>query len=171
MPPIELYIIRHGLAGEHGTYANDHDRPLTTEGQTKTKAVAKRLHELGIWFDRMQTSPLVRAQQTAEILQSAGLGKDLEICADLAPGGSFDTWVDELEQWKQAHKPGKNGMQLAIVGHEPGLSEWAERLLWGSVRHQLILKKAGVIGLLLPEADSPVGRSQLFWFTPPKYLL
>ena len=43
MPPIELYIIRHGLAGEHGTYANDYDRPLTAEGQTKTKAVAKRL--------------------------------------------------------------------------------------------------------------------------------
>ncbi len=164
MPPIELYIIRHGLAGEHGTYTNDNDRPLTDEGQTKTKRVAQRLKELGIRFDLMQTSPLIRAQQTAELLQ--GLSDRLEVCADLAPGGNFDAWVGGLEQWKQAGKT-----QLAIVGHEPALSEWAERLLWGSVRHQLILKKAGVIGLLLPEKESPIGRSQLFWFTPPKYLL
>ena len=166
MPPIELYIIRHGLAGEHGTYANDHDRPLTDEGQTKTKRVAQRLKELDIRFDLIQTSPLVRAHQTAEILQAAGLSDRLEISADLAPGGNFDAWVKGLEQWKLADQT-----QLAIVGHEPALSEWAEILLWGSVRHQLILKKAGVIGLLLPEEESPIGRSQLFWFTPPKYLL
>ena len=166
MPPIELYIIRHGLAGEHGTYVNDHDRPLTAEGQTKTKQVAQRLKALGIRFDQMQTSPLVRAHQTAEILQSAGLSDRLEVSVDLAPGGSFDAWVGGLEQWQQVGKT-----QLAIVGHEPALSEWAELLVWGAVRHQLILKKAGVIGLLLPEKESPIGRSQLFWFTPPKYLL
>jgi phosphohistidine phosphatase len=168
MSSIELYIIRHGLAGEHGTYANDHDRPLTDEGRAKTKRVAQRLKDLGIRFDLMQTSPLVRAQQTAELLQ--GLSDRLEVCADLAPGGNFDAWITGLAQWRQVGRR-QAGTQLAIVGHEPALSEWAERLLWGSVRHQLILKKAGVIGLLLPEKESPIGRSQLFWFTPPKYLL
>jgi phosphohistidine phosphatase len=167
MPPIELYLVRHGLAGEHGTYVNDSDRPLTEEGQIKTKRVAKRLYELGIRFDLIQTSPLVRALQTAEILQSAGLSSQLELCTDLAPGGNFNAWVGGLRE----NKADKNKIQLAIVGHEPDLGEWTERLLWGTVRHQLILKKAGVIGLLLPESGSPVGRSQLFWFTPPKYLL
>lgn len=165
MPPIELYVIRHGLAGERGTYANDDERPLTEEGRTKTKRVAKRLHELGIRFDLLQTSPLVRAHQTAEILRSAGLSKQLEVSDYLAPAGDFAAWVDGLQQRQQ------DSTQLAIVGHEPDLGEWTERLLWGAVRHQLIIKKAGVIGLLLPEDGSPIGRSQLFWFTPPKYLL
>ncbi|MBD3880703.1 phosphohistidine phosphatase SixA [Phormidium tenue FACHB-886] len=165
MPSIELYVIRHGLAGERGTYANDDERPLTEEGRTKTKRVAKRLHELGVQFDLLQTSPLVRAYQTAEILRSVGLSKQLEVSEYLAPAGDFDAWVDGLQQWR------KGRTQLAIVGHEPDLGEWTERLLWGTVRHQLIIKKAGVIGLVLPEDGSPIGRSQLFWFTPPKYLL
>jgi phosphohistidine phosphatase len=161
----ELYLIRHGLAGEHGSYANDDERPLTDEGRSKTKQVAKRLHELGIRFDLIQTSPLVRAQQTAEILQAAKLSHQLEISSDLAPNGRFERWTGWWQQWQQG------GKKLAIVGHEPNLGEWAEQLVWGEVRHQLIVKKTSVIGLFLPESGSPVGNSQLFWLTPPKLLL
>ncbi|NJR66983.1 MAG: phosphohistidine phosphatase SixA [Leptolyngbyaceae cyanobacterium CRU_2_3] len=153
----ELYLIRHGIAGEHGTYANDDERPLTEEGRSKTKQVAKRLYELGIRFDLIQTSPLVRAQQTAEILQAAKLSNTLEVVNDLAPGGDFENWTQGLQQWQQ-----QGGKKLAIVGHEPNLGTWAERLVWGEVRHRLVVKKAGIIGLLLPQKDSPVGNSQLF---------
>lgn len=162
---MELYIIRHGLAGEHGSYANDEERPLTEEGHRKTRRVAKRLHELNIHFDLIQTSPLVRARQTAEILQVMGLSKQLVESVDLKPGGDFSQWLKWQQSWQ------KTGKSLAIVGHEPDLSEWAESLLWGEPRHSLILKKAGVIGLLLPDDSSPVGHSQLFWFTPPRLLI
>jgi phosphohistidine phosphatase len=162
----ELYLIRHGLAGEHGTYPNDDERPLTDEGRSKTKQVAKRLHELGIRFDLIQTSPLVRAKQTAEILQAAKLSDQLETNGSLAPGGNFEAWAKGVQQWQK-----QGGKKLAIVGHEPDLGEWAEQLVWGEVRHRLIVKKASVIGLLLPESGSPVGNSQLFWLTPPKLLL
>jgi len=166
---MELYIIRHGLAGEHGTYANDDERPLTDEGHRKTKQVAKKLHELEIQFDLIQTSPLVRAKQTAEILQSVGLAKKLEESDYLQPGGDINGWLEWLKSWQAA---GKSGSQcLAIVGHEPDLGEWAEQLLWGEPRQSLVVKKAGVIGLLLPDRESPLGRSQLFWFTPPRFLL
>ncbi|HEY9642301.1 MAG TPA: phosphohistidine phosphatase SixA [Coleofasciculaceae cyanobacterium] len=161
----ELYLIRHGLAEERGTYANDEERPLTDAGRSKTKQVAKRLYELGIRLDLIQTSPLVRAQQTAEILQAAHLSHQLETSSDLAPNGNFETWVKGLQPWQA------QGKTLAIVGHEPNLGEWAEWLIWGKVRHQLIVKKAGVIGLLLPKSGSPIGNSQLFWLTPPKLLL
>lgn len=171
MHSTELYLIRHGIAGEHGIYANDSDRPLTEEGHTKTKRVAKRLQELGIRFDLVQTSPLVRARQTAEILQQTGLGELLEESMELAPAGDFDRWLLWLQQWRQeGRQEGEAGRRLAIVGHEPGLGEWTELLLWGRVRHQLIVKKAGVIGLILPTTGSPLGRSELFWLTPPKFL-
>jgi phosphohistidine phosphatase len=163
---MELYMIRHGLAGEHGTYANDEERPLTQEGKRKTKQVAQRLLELDIQFDLIQTSPLVRAQQTAEILQAVGLGHSLEDSVYLKPNGDMSGWLTWLQDWRN-----RGNKTLAIVGHEPDLSQWAERLVWGEPRHNLVLKKAGVIGLLLPDDGPLVGRSQLFWFTPPRLLI
>jgi phosphohistidine phosphatase len=163
---MELYLIRHGLAAERGTYANDDERPLTEAGIRKTKRVAQRLYELDIRFDLILTSPLVRAQQTAEILQTIGLSKHLEQSPHLAPTGSFNAWLSWLESWRS-----NGGSQLAIVGHEPNLGEWTERLVWGEPRQQLVVKKAGVMGVLVPEVENPVGQSELFWLTPPRLLL
>ncbi len=164
--PSTLYIIRHGLAGEHGSYANDDERPLTEEGQRKTKQVAKRLKDLDLSFDLILTSPLVRAHQTAEILQKVGLGDRLEISDHLAPSGKLEDWIQWYNHWQQS-----GGGCLALVGHEPGLSTWAETLVWGEARGHLTLKKAGVMGLTLPESGQLVGQCELFWLVPPRYLL
>jgi phosphohistidine phosphatase len=164
--PITVYIVRHGLAGEHGSYANDNERPLTVEGKQKTRQVALRLAAFNLKFDLILTSPLVRARETAEILMDVGLGKQLEEFGPLAPGGSIGDWLTWLSGWE----PGKNNC-MALVGHEPDLSTWAEMLIWGEAKGAINLKKAGVIGLLLPVAGSPVGHSQLFWLTPPRFLV
>lgn len=162
---MKLYLIRHGLAGQHGDYVNDDERPLTSEGKRKTEQVAKRLRSLDLEFDLILTSPLTRAQQTAELLKAAHLGKALEVEGYLAPSGNFQSWLTWLEAWRTPEKT------LALVGHEPDLSGWAELLLWGEVRDRLILKKAGVIALELPDVGSAIGNSQLFWLTPPRFLL
>jgi phosphohistidine phosphatase len=159
-------LIRHGLAGEHGTYANDDERPLTDEGHHKTRQVAQRLHELKIRFDVILTSPLVRAHQTAEILKKEGLSTQLEISPHLAPDGDLNSWLPWLQTWQAA-----GGQCLALVGHEPNLSTWAELLIWGHSQDKLILKKAGVIGLHLSDRNSPLGNSQLFWLAAPRLLL
>ncbi|MEB3356001.1 MAG: phosphohistidine phosphatase SixA [Synechococcales bacterium] len=161
-----LYLIRHGIAAERGTYPNDGDRPLTDEGQRKTRQVAKRLQELELRFDLILSSPLLRARQTAEILQDVGLGDRLELTADLAPDGDFDHWLHWL-----LDQPDRQNLTLALVGHQPDLGNWTERLVWGEVGDRLVLKKAGVVGLTLPNSGSPVGQSDLFWLTPPRYLL
>jgi phosphohistidine phosphatase len=166
MKPVELYLIRHGLAGEFGSYADDRDRPLTPEGKTKTQQIAQRLRELNLQFDLVLTSPLVRAQQTAEILLTAGLATQLETADYLAPAGKISTWLAWLPSWQAS-----GATCLALVGHEPDLSSWAETLLWGKAIGALTLKKAGVIGLSLPAKGSPVGNSSLFWLTPPRLLL
>lgn len=163
---IELYLIRHGLAGEHGSYADDDDRPLTEEGDRKTQLVAERLRDLDLYVDLILTSPLVRARQTAEILYRAGFSKHLEESSNLAPKGDFNDWLLWFDHWRQS-----SGSRLALVGHEPALSAWTEQLVWGSIKHHLVLKKAGVVGLLLPQSGSPVGVSELFWLTPPRFLV
>ncbi|MFM6189501.1 MAG: phosphohistidine phosphatase SixA [Planktothrix sp.] len=162
----DLYLIRHGIAAEHGTYQNDDERPLTKEGDRKTRKVADRLKELELEFDVILTSPLIRARQTAEILKAAGLSQQLEECAALAPSGNIHDWVNWYNHWKT--KPSK---ALALVGHQPDLGHWAELLLWGEYRDCLIVKKAGVIGISLSSEGSPIGQSQLFWLTPPKFLI
>lgn len=167
MATIELYLIRHGLAGERGDYPNDDERPLTGEGIHRTRRVAKRLFDLNIRFDLILTSPLARGRQTAEILHSFKLSSQVEESQTLAPGGDLNVWLSWLQQWRQ----NGGGDCLALVGHEPDLGEWTEQLVWGASRQNLVIKKAGVVGLLLPEATSPIGHSQLFWLAPPRFLV
>lgn len=163
---LELYLIRHGIAADPENYTNDAERPLTDEGKQKTKKVAKRLSDLKLQFDLILTSPLLRARQTAEILQASGLSSHLEESEQLTFDGDLYNWLNWLETWRQT-----GGTCLALVGHQPILGDWAETLVWGNPRGGLILKKAGAIGLVLPETGSPVGHSHLFWLTPPRLLL
>jgi phosphohistidine phosphatase len=92
----------------------------------------------------------------------------LEEFASLAPAGDIQTWLSWLEQWRQTDS---GTLVLALVGHQPNLGQWAEILVWGEARDGIALKKAGVVGLTLPETGAPIGRSQLFLLTQPKFLL
>jgi len=163
----EVYLIRHGIAVDKGSEIKDEARSLTELGRQKTQKVAKRLAKMGLRFKLILTSPLVRARQTAEILYSAGLGSQLEESTSLAPDGDIHDMLGWLKQWQNAES---GGFKLALVGHQPNLGEWAETLVWGEARAGLVLKKSGIIGLTLPEADLAIGHSQMFLLTPPKLL-
>ncbi|HLO89130.1 MAG TPA: phosphohistidine phosphatase SixA [Nostocaceae cyanobacterium] len=164
---MELYLIRHGIAEEHQPGLKDEERQLTKEGRQKTEKVAQRLVKLGLHFDLILTSPFVRARQTAEILLAAGLSFQLEESHHLTFEGSIQNW---LKEWFEPRNFVPQ-TRLALVGHEPCLSTWTEILLWGEAKEHIVLKKAGMIGIKLPEIGSPLGSSQMFWLTPPKYLL
>ncbi len=158
MASLELYLFRHGLAEEGSP---DELRPLSPLGQQRTGQVARRLQSMSMQVDAILTSPLVRARETAAILQEAGLGPGVVLEPELAPGGDCLCCLRAL-----AHT---SFSQVMLVGHEPSLSSWAELLGWGQVRGHLILKKAGIIGVHLPERSVPVG--EIFWLSAPKFLL
>lgn len=162
---MEVYLIRHGIAAERGTYKNDEERPLTEKGYKKTTNVAQQLFAVGLKLDLVLTSPLVRAVQTANILKEVGLTRRIEKFAPLKPNGDINLWL----QWQQSHE--NNYDKLALVGHQPDLSNWGEMLVWGTVKEQLVLKKAGIIGLRIPDVGTPVCRSKLFLLTSPKWFL
>lgn len=161
----QLYLIRHGIAAERGENINDATRPLTDKGREKTTKVAKRLQEIGVHFDLILTSPLVRAKQTAEILQKVGLSNQLETFDFLSPHGELSNWVS---WWTNCPYNGE-GSYLALVGHQPNLGHWAEMLVWGTRQDKLIVKKAGIVGLTLPQEATPVGKSDLFLLSSPKW--
>ncbi|MGB3404106.1 MAG: phosphohistidine phosphatase SixA [Microcoleaceae cyanobacterium] len=161
-----LYLIRHGIAADRDQYDSDEDRPLTTPGDRKTRKVAKRLYQFGIKFDRLLSSPLVRARQTAEILHESGLSSGVEEFSALSPEGKIQDWLNWYEQTDRIVNK-----SIALVGHQPDLGNWAEILVWGEAREVLVVKKAGIIGITLPERGCLIANSELFWLTPPKFLL
>jgi hypothetical protein len=118
MSTTTLYLIRHGIAAERGTYADDHDRPLTAKGRDRTERVAQRLSQLEIGFDLLLSSPLVRAYETAEILVYQGLAPYFTRHDALAPGGDLADWLTWLGDW-QVNPAGKcSGDRRSRAGPE-----------------------------------------------------
>ena len=64
-----LILMRHGEAGEADSrrWPDDRQRPLTDAGRREHARVAEALRRMDVRFDRMLSSPLVRARETAEI--------------------------------------------------------------------------------------------------------
>lgn len=170
MSVTEVYFIRHGIAVARTAEMDDEGRSLTPKGMAKTQQMAQRLSDLGLAFDMLLTSPLLRAQQTAEILRDAGLAPQVQEFLPLRPGGSLANWLIWLGQ-RQCASVDSVEPPVALVGHEPDLSEWAQQLVCGQRQTNWTLKKAGIIGLQVPAADRAIGQSQLFWLSPPRFLL
>jgi phosphohistidine phosphatase len=103
--------------------------------------------------------------ETAIILQSIGLSETLETLDDLKPAGDIEFLIEQLQGIRERVQ------SVAIVGHEPDLSRLAAQLVFGQSCENLVLKKAGVIGLNAPTNGDLTGQCQLFWLSPPRLLL
>jgi phosphohistidine phosphatase len=158
----EIYLVRHGLAEQRGdAWPDDAKRPLTDEGMARMRKSVRGLSRLGVTFDVVLTSPLVRAKQTAEIVAAGVTQRPSLITTDaLSPDGSFAAIVADLE--KHARKK-----RIALVGHEPGIGELAARLI-GS-RHAIEFKKGAVCRIDL-ETLPPSGPGALRWLLTPRIM-
>jgi phosphohistidine phosphatase len=161
--PYELYLIRHGIAEERGeAWPDDEKRPLTDEGTEKLRKAMRGLARLGVVFDVVLSSPLVRARQTAEIVAGGVAPRpSLANVESLAPGGSFAALVADLEKYAKKTR-------IALVGHEPDIGELAARLI-GSRR--AVEFKKGAFCRIDVEEIPPSGPGALRWFLPPKVLV
>jgi len=158
----ELFLIRHGLAEERGdAWPDDTKRPLTEEGMSSLRKEARGLARLGVAFDIVLTSPLVRARQTAEIV-AAGFDPRPHVATidSLAPGAPYAAVIADLEKHMRKGR-------IALVGHEPALGELAARLI--GTRHPIAFKKGAVCRI---DVDTlpPAGPGSLRWFLTPKVL-
>ena len=116
---------------------------------------------LGVSFDVVLTSPLVRARQTADVVAGAFDPRPPIVTVEsLAPGGTYQAVLTDLE--KQSRRS-----RIALVGHEPGIGELAARLI-GS-RHPIEFKKGAVCRIDV-DTMPPAGPGALRWFVTPKIL-
>jgi phosphohistidine phosphatase len=159
---LELYLIRHGIAADRGDdYPDDSKRPLTGDGIAGLRKEAKALEALGVAFDQIISSPLVRTKQTADIFAESMKPKPPVATIDaLAPAGTPSGVIQELS--KHARKG-----RIAVVGHEPNLGELAAKLI--AARTPIEFKK-GTICRIDFEVLPPKGIGQLRWLLPPKVL-
>jgi phosphohistidine phosphatase len=162
---MNLYILRHGIAVEHGAagYKNDNERPLTGKGERKMWAIAEAMKALEISFDLILSSPLVRARQTAEIVAAAlKCQKRLELTDTLAPPDSAKPLIQFLADqgaWDD----------VVLVGHEPFLSRLIALLISGNSETSVLLKKGGFCKLSI--AGLKHGKcATLEWLLTPKQM-
>ena len=164
---MNLYLLRHGIAaaGDEPGIESDHERPLTPKGVKRMRKAAKGLRRLGIEFDAILTSPLIRARQTAEIVAEAlSLQSELQEISALAPESSVDNLLLGLTRFQTRE-------DLLLVGHQPLLGQIAAFLLRGKDKSHfdMPLKKGGLCRI---EIDSipPSKPGTLHWLLAPKQL-
>jgi phosphohistidine phosphatase len=122
---MDLYIVRHGIAEDLSSDGSDASRALTARGRRRLEKSVRGLKRLDIAFDRVLFSPLLRAQESAEILMDLcdeDAGCESEVLIELAapPGTEL---LARLASATQEH--------VALVGHEPWLSQLAAWLTCG----------------------------------------
>ena len=159
---LELYLIRHGVAAERGKqWPDDSSRPLTPAGIARLKKEAHGLMALGVTFEQIITSPLVRARQTADAFADVLKNKPPIANSDaLAPAGTPAAVIQEIS--KHVRKA-----RVALVGHEPNMGELAAQLV--GAKSPIEFKKGAICRIdfdVLP----PKGVGMLRWFLTPQML-
>jgi phosphohistidine phosphatase len=163
--PLELYLIRHGIAADARAGEPDETRALTEEGITQLRREAEGLDALEVVWDVILSSGLVRAWQTAEVLaRTMEAEAPVVRMPALEPSGSTEEVLRELAKYQRTN-PGAT--RLALVGHEPGMGELAARLL--RAQNPLPFKKGAICCIDLAERP-PRGVGVLRWFAPPRIL-
>lgn len=161
----QILIIRHAEAEDVADAAvagrRDAERALTKQGERQMQKGARGLKRLVAEVGMIASSPLKRAVQTAAILAESFPESELTETLRLSPG--FDGV--KLLAWVA-----KQPSPLALVGHEPDLSQWIGYLTTGAPRSLANMKKGSVCCLELPDS-ARAGEARLRWFITLKQLM
>ncbi len=159
---MEVYIIRHAIAIDRfdPDVNSDAERWLTDEGIDKMQTAVKGLARLIDGFDRIYTSPYRRAKETADIVCQT-LPATLDEIGELQPGVEFDEIATIVN--------GKEDECIALVGHEPDLSELISESISAAMHARVLMKKGAVARVNFPSTMTP-GMGELAWLLQPKQL-
>ena len=143
----------------------DQDRQLTNKGVKRLRKAARGLKRLGIPFDGILTSPLLRAKQTAAIVASAlACEHCVEELPNLAPGHSVDQLILALARFHDRK-------HLLLVGHQPLLGELFAALLGSDNRRSESQRLGrGSLACFVLESFDSGAAAELRWFMTAKQL-
>lgn len=155
---MELWLVRHANAEAVSGDGTDERRALDGKGRADFERSVAGLARLKVRFDRVLFSPFLRAQETAGLLMTACDGEaeaSLELCDQ--PRESLLERLQQLHESSERLRdetPRENTAHLALVGHEPWLSQLAAWLVFGwrvydvgPARQVIAIHKGGVVHL------------------------
>ena len=152
--------MRHGIAVDAEKWdGDDASRPLTPDGRKAMEREAKAIANLDLKLERIITSPLKRAKETAQIVAQR-LGMTERLIEDARLAGNFD--AAKLAVLASDHSDAESVM---LVGHEPDFSRTIVQLIGGG---SVELKKGGLARVDIADVAAPSG--DLVWLIPPKVL-
>jgi phosphohistidine phosphatase len=162
---METILIRHAKAESRdaNSWPDDDLRPLTAEGRAEQRAATRAMKKMGIKFDFLVSSPLLRARETADIVAKGYRWPEPpQIADELGHGYAVGAVVKLLAKFPP-------GATVALVGHEPDLSDLAGALVSRDGRLNIAVKKSGVVGI---EFDGPAdeGKGTLLYHLKPGHL-
>lgn len=163
-----ILIVRHAQAGEQDPtkYPDDTERPLTKSGKQTHEEVSEELLRRDLVPEAILASPWKRAWQTAEIMAREFSGKKNKLKPRAAPALTQSPDLDAIRAEIQGI--GEIGC-VALVGHEPWLSELVSLLLAGEPgKVSIDFPKSGVVGI--ETASLEAGSGTLRFFFRPKLL-
>ena len=157
-------LFRHGIVYSSEEWnGSEHERPLTTEGITKTEKAVAGLKRMGMKPTHLLCSPLTRAQQTAVIAKEIlKIKAPIQVCPELVYDQSPMLLFPILNRFPQ-------DALVMCVGHEPHLGQTAALMIFGKNASGLSVKKAG--GCLISfDGNADVGKGHLEWWMTPAQL-
>ncbi len=165
---MQLYLIRHGIAADRGAdYPDDRQRPLTAVGVARMRLEADALAALGVAFNHIITSPIVRARQTADIVAAGGTSSALTLAPPPVTESealAFEGTPDDVRHVLAGHPAAAS---IALIGHEPNIGELAAALT--GARSPLRFKKGAVCRIDLVGHRRGM-EGELRWFLTPRML-
>ena len=162
---MDVFFLRHGEAGARVSVpTKDSGRPLTQSGRKEIEEIAESMHDrLGLKFDKIATSPLTRALQTAEVVDRAyARSSRLEKWEELSPEGSRSKLLERLSKLRR-------DSNILLVGHEPYLSTLMGEIIAGGGSAKISLKKGGLARVRISSL-SPRATGELRWLLTPKQI-
>jgi phosphohistidine phosphatase len=120
---LRLTLVRHAKTEPGRSGQEDWDRVLEPRGQRDAPEMARRLKELEPKPDRVLSSPAVRAITTANIMV-----RELNISAQKVQQDERLYLASPKDMLAVIRELGGRARHLMVVGHNPGITEFADRI-------------------------------------------
>ena len=161
---MDLLIVRHAIAfdRDRNRWRDDAERPLSPAGIRRARKAAAGLKKLTARPERVLTSPLVRATQTARILTDVAGWPAAEEMPELSPGEPALAVLELLSQ--------ERARLTAVVGHQPELGHLLGACLLGGGGLLPIEMKKNAVACVSFTDRPRAGHAALTWLATPKML-
>lgn len=160
-----LTIMRHAKSSWEFPELSDFERPLIEKGIKRTLRTCRFLHEKQLYPDTIFSSPALRAKDTAMLV-----AKNLPVTHEIQ-------WIEPFYPGnpaafiKQLSKADNSLNHILVIGHNPGLSNFACLLLNSTETDWIPTSGCAIIDIDIEKWEEPfAAKGKLLHYIKPKEL-